>query len=88
MSQSGEFHENSVKSVSQPCEGLNRNRAASARTARPIQSFRDGEAIITQVPKVLLRSIRRPGRRITGAALRTRRETLGRVERCALEDPG
>jgi len=44
--------------------------------------------IITQVLQELRRLDRRPWCRITGVALRTRRETLGRVERCALEDPG
>ena len=51
-----------VKLYSQPCKGFNRICAASAHTARAIQSLQDWEAIITQVPKALLRLDRRPWR--------------------------
>ena len=44
-----------AKIASQPYQRLNRIRKVSAYTARTIQSFQDGEAIITQTPEELLR---------------------------------
>jgi len=53
-----------------------------------IQSLEDWEVIIMRFLEELLRSVHLSSYRITGVAMRTRRETLCRGERCALEDPG
>jgi len=71
-----------------PAKGFTESARVQSHTAAAIQSLRDWEVIITRVLEELLRLVHRSSCRITGAALRTRRETLRRVERYALEDPG
>jgi len=53
-----------------------------------IESLQDWEVVISRVPGALLRCGRLHWCEIAGMAGRTRRETLGRVDRYALWNPG
>jgi len=68
--------------------GFTESARVQSHIAVAIQSFQAWEVINTRVLEELLRLVHLSSSRITGAALRTRRATLCRVERCALEDPG
>jgi len=88
MSQSEEYLGHAGEPASQPCQGFHRIARHQSHTAAAIQSLRDWEVIITRVLKELLRLLHRTSCRITGAALRTRRETLAGLSAGALWYPG